>query len=107
MPIIDNNTTVKEGKMGDEEKVSTAQPLSGADFLTDKSKTEDESFDAKLSQLPEQYRAEILRQYEIPEEKVSLLAVLRFATLLEKLLMVIGLLMSIAAGTKHMLVLGQ
>jgi len=86
--------------MGDDEKAASAQPLAKEGSLPDKPISEDE-FEAKLASLPERFRAEILRQYEIPEIKVSLLAVLRYATLFEDLLMVIGLLLSIGSGMQH------
>jgi len=86
--------------MGDAEKAASVRPLAKDESAADRPKSEDE-FDAKLASLPEQFRREILRQYEIPETKVSLLAVLRYATLLEDVLMVIGFVLSIGAGMQH------
>jgi hypothetical protein len=60
---------------------------------------DEDLFEQRLAGLPEKYREEILRQYDIPETKVSLLAVLQHATLFEKLLMIVGTFMSIASGT--------
>ena len=44
---------------------------------------------------------EILRQYDLPETKVSFLAILGHATWIEVVLMVVGSLMSIASGRYH------
>jgi hypothetical protein len=68
---------------------------------TAESKKEEGNFEERLAGLPERHRDEILRQYEIPETDVSLFAVLRHATLFEKVLMVIGTLMAIASGITH------
>src|SRR5436190_17350876 len=62
---------------------------------------QDDDFEKRLAGLPDQYRDEILRQYEIPETNASLFAVLRYATLFEKLLMIIGAFMAIASGTLY------
>jgi len=64
-------------------------------------KDENHDFEERLAGLPENYRDEILRQYDIPKTNVSLLAVLHYATLFEKLLMIIGTLTAIASGTFH------
>jgi len=86
--------------MGDAEKAASVQPQANGESVPDKPTAED-AFDAKLASLPERFRAEILRQYEIPETKVSLLAVLRYATLFEDILMVIGFILSVGAGMHH------
>jgi hypothetical protein len=64
------------------------------------SKAADEEFEAKLASLPEQYRAAILRQYDIPDTKMSILGVLRYATPFEIFLMILGTVLSIASGTR-------
>ena len=56
-------------------------------------------FEAKLEGLPEKYREEILKQYDLPETKASLISILKHATGIEILLMIVGTLMSIASGT--------
>jgi hypothetical protein len=61
----------------------------------------EEDFQERLAGLPEKYKEEILRQYDLPETKVSFLAILGYATWIEVVLMVVGSLMSIAAGKNH------
>ena len=56
-------------------------------------------FEAKLQGLPEKYREEILKQYDLPETKASLISILKHAKGIEILLMVVGTLMSIGSGT--------
>lgn len=56
-------------------------------------------FEAKLQGLPEKYRQEILKQYDLPETKASLISILKYATGIEVLFMVVGTLMSIGSGT--------
>lgn len=63
----------------------------------------EDDFDAKLASLPERHRAEILRQYDIPNAKVTLFAVLHYATPFEIFLMLVGLLLSIGAGIISMI----
>ena len=72
-------------------------PLESGIKSTENENNEDD-FEKRLAGLPEKYRDEILRQYEIPEDKVTLFAVLRHATMFEKLLMIIGTIMAIASG---------
>ena len=72
-------------------------PLESTIKSSESDKNEDE-FEKRLAQLPEKYRDEILRQYDIPDNKVTLFAVLRHATAFEKLLMIIGTIMAIASG---------
>jgi len=60
--------------------------------------TEKDDFKAKLANLPEQYREEILKQYDLPDANATLLAVFKYATWKDNLLMVIGSLMAIASG---------
>ena len=57
-----------------------------------------DDFEDRLGSLPEKYRDEILRQYDIPQTKVTLLSVLEHATWAEILLMTAGTLLSIASG---------
>ena len=57
-----------------------------------------DDFEERLAGLPEKYRDEILKQYDIPETKTSLFGVLRHATWIEILLMVAGTFLSIASG---------
>ena len=57
----------------------------------------DQAVDA-LERLPTQLREEILKQYELPTNKVSILTIFRYATPLEFAMQVIGILMAIAAG---------
>ena len=86
--------------MSENEKLSHS-PSAGVESAvteTVESKNENDNFEERLSGLPEKYRDEILRQYDIPVTNVSLFAVLRHATLFEKLLMIIGTLMAIASG---------
>jgi hypothetical protein len=58
----------------------------------------EEDFQERLAGLPAKYKDEILRQYDLPETKVSLLSVLGHATWIEVVLMVVGSIMSIGAG---------
>jgi hypothetical protein len=58
----------------------------------------EDGFEERLAGLPEKYRQEILRQYDIPETKVTLFAVLRYASSVEYFLMIVGTFMSIASG---------
>lgn len=76
-------------------RVPNADPLpadtSGSDINKD-------DFEQRLAGLPDKYRDEILRQYDVPQTKVSLFAVLRRATWFETFLMIVGTIMSIATG---------
>lgn len=89
--------------MTEKEKVSPPLSAGVEDAVTEtpESKKENENFEERLAGLPGKYRDEILRQYDIPEINVSLLAVLRHATLFEILLMIIGTLMAVASGISH------
>src|SRR5438046_9676325 len=49
--------------------------------------------------LPKKYREEILRQYDLPTKKATVLDIFHWATPLDTFLMLIGTLMAIAAGT--------
>jgi hypothetical protein len=59
----------------------------------------DQTLDHALDRLPTQYREEILKQYDLPQTKVSFLTVFRYATPLEYAMQVIGLIAAIGAGT--------
>jgi hypothetical protein len=59
----------------------------------------DQPLEKALERLPTQYRNEILKQYELPNSKVSILTIFRYATPYEIALQVIGILMAIVAGT--------
>lgn len=58
----------------------------------------DQTPDDALDKLPTRYREEILKQYDLPQTKVSFLTVFRYATPLEYAMQVIGLIAAIAAG---------
>jgi len=73
---------------------SATRPL---DTTTD-TETKKDDFEERLAGLPEKYRNEILKQYDVPETKVTLFGVLRHATVVEILLMVAGTILSIASG---------
>lgn len=60
---------------------------------------EDQPLDTILQRLPSHYRKEILKQYDLPQVKVSIFTILRYATPLEVVMQVVGLIMAIAAGT--------
>ena len=55
-------------------------------------------YEARLATLPEEYRDEVLRQYDLPESKATILSIFAFATWMEILLMVAGTIFSIGAG---------
>ena len=63
------------------------------------SESKKDDFEERLAGLPEKYREEILRQYDIPDIKVNLLSVFRYSTWVEIVLMIIGTLASVGAGT--------
>lgn len=58
----------------------------------------DQPLEHVLQRLPSQYREEILKQYDLPVAKVSILTIFRYGTPLEYALQVIGILFAIAAG---------
>jgi hypothetical protein len=62
---------------------------------------EDQPLDVILQRLPSHYRTEILKQYDLPVVKVSIFTILRYATPLEVVMQVVGLIMAIAAGTPY------
>jgi hypothetical protein len=59
----------------------------------------DQTPDRALEKLPTRYRDEILKQYDLPQTKVSFFTVFRYATPLEYAMQVIGIIAAIAAGT--------
>jgi len=72
-----------------------AKSWSPTDSLSDAEKAD---FDEHLAHLPETYKEEILRQYDIPQIKSTMLDVLRWATPFEVALMALGGIMAIVAG---------
>jgi len=58
----------------------------------------DQPLEDILKRLPTQHREELQKQYEMPEVKVGILSILRYATPLEFALQIVGLLMAIGAG---------
>lgn len=68
---------------------------------------EDQPLDTILQRLPSHYREEILKQYDLPDVKVSILTILRYATPLEFAMQVVGLIMAIAAGIYSYIIFGQ
>lgn len=72
--------------------------------VSNKSEVEkdDDDFQQRLASLPQQHREEILRQYELPICKASLLSLLGFARWVEVIMMIVGSIFSIAAGTDRL-----
>ena len=68
---------------------------------SDEKKDKDKEFEERLAALPEQYREEVLRQYDLPESKATLLSILRYATWVEIFMMVAGTILSIGAGVLY------
>ena len=87
-----NSVMEKEVQSGSTSAANTVK--SGAPDVDEKGE-----FEAKLEGLPEKYREEILKQYELPETKASLVSILKYATWVEVMFMVVGTLMSIGSGT--------
>jgi hypothetical protein len=56
------------------------------------------TFEERLALLPENYREQILRQYELSDKKYTVIDVLRWANPLEIGLMILGTLVAIGAG---------
>jgi hypothetical protein len=56
------------------------------------------TFETALDSLPDKYRAQILRQYDLPKTKATMLDFFRWATLLEIILMIIGGGLAIGSG---------
>ena len=61
----------------------------------------DQPLEKHLERLPTQYRTEILKQYEMPETKVSILTIFRYATPVEVVMQVVGILFAFAAGRSY------
>jgi len=55
-----------------------------------------------IDNLPEQYREEILRQYDLPKVKVNLFTLLGYGTWGEFALQILGSVMSVGAGRPYM-----
>ena len=81
-----------------EKQLSYSPSATSALDTTTDTETKKDVFEERLAGLPEKYRSEILKQYDIPETKVTLFGVLRHATWVEVLLMVAGTFLSIASG---------
>jgi hypothetical protein len=52
----------------------------------------------RLDKLPEKYRDEILRQYDLPEVKVNLFTILGYGTRFDLVLQIVGSIASVGAG---------
>ena len=52
----------------------------------------------QLDQLPEKYRDEILKQYDLPDVKVNLFTILGYGTSLDMALQIVGSIMAVGAG---------
>lgn len=59
----------------------------------------DETLDTLIERLPTQFRDEILKQYDLPQDKYSLFTIFKWATPLEVVMQIFGLIMAIGAGT--------
>jgi hypothetical protein len=59
----------------------------------------DQPLENVLQRLPTNYREEILKQYDLPVVKVSILTIFRYGTPLEYAMEIVGILFAIAAGT--------
>lgn len=83
-------------------KVSESPALSS----TPASKTEvekgDDEIEQRLAGLPQKYQEEILRQYDLPTSQATLFSILRFSTWVEVILMIVGSILSIGAGTNRL-----
>jgi len=51
-----------------------------------------------VDRLPTQFREEILRQYDLPQDSYSLFEIFKWATPIEVVMQIFGLLMAIGAG---------
>jgi len=88
--------TEKEGLAFSQTPSVTSVPVAKSGE-PDPEKVKDE-FKERLATLPEQYREEILKQYDLPEASATLLSVFKYASWKEALLMVIGTFMAIGSG---------
>ena len=59
----------------------------------------DQPLNTVLERLPTQFRQEILKQYDLPNVKVSIFTIFKYGTPMEYALQFLGILMAIAAGT--------
>lgn len=87
--------------MEKESQSSTASATIPADDGAGTPEEEKDQFKVKLEGLPEKYKEEILKQYDLPDTKATLFSILKYATWVEIVLMVVGTLMSIGSGTSH------
>ena len=83
-----------------EHSSQTTAVVEANDFRAPELESEKElaEFPKRLEGLPKKYREEILRQYEIPTSKATLLTILGSATWMEVLLMIFATILSITAG---------
>lgn len=61
----------------------------------------DQPLETIIERLPTQYKSEILKQYDLPKVKVSILTIFRYGTPTEYVMQVIGLFFAVAAGNPH------
>jgi hypothetical protein len=60
---------------------------------------DDQPLEDILERLPTQHREELKKQYELPDVKVGILDIFRYATPFEVALQILGLIMAIVQGT--------
>jgi hypothetical protein len=85
--------------MTDSENRGSTTPATASLIPTEVAEVEKSGgFDDQLASIPEKYREEILRQYALPQTKVGIFSILRWATRFEATVMMIGTLAAIAAG---------
>jgi hypothetical protein len=58
----------------------------------------DRPLEETLARLPTRFREELARQYDLPDNKISIIDILRYATPLEVVMMIVGTVMAIVAG---------
>jgi hypothetical protein len=58
----------------------------------------DSALETVLERLPTKFRDEILKQYDLPDTKVSILTIFRYGTPLEYAMQALGVLMAIGGG---------
>jgi len=84
-----NEKSQDTGNMADEKSIASTGPTVAA---------ADQPLEVMLQRLPSHYRKEILKQYDLPEIKVSIITILRYATPLEVAMQILGFLCAITAG---------
>ena len=87
---------------GSDETFKVFESRSTPKSKTELEKKDDDDFEQRLASLPQQCREEILRQYDLPTFKVTLFSMLGFATWVEVILMIVGSMLSIGAGTNRL-----